>query len=279
MDSMSGTELLVRRPAVAGTFYPGSRGALVRALDDCYAKAGAAPAARERAIGIVAPHAGYVYSGRVAAKVYAQVEIPPRVVVLAPNHTGLGARLSLFPPGRWVTPLGEVPIDAALTEALRAHAGLALDTAAHLREHAAEVQVPFLQRERPDVSIAVAALGTHDPATLERVGRGIAAALAEAAPDALVVASSDMNHYESHERTLEKDQWAIDRVLALDPAGLLEVCEARDVSMCGVAPTAAMLWAARERGATRAQLLDHRTSGEVFGDWDRVVGYAAIVVA
>jgi AmmeMemoRadiSam system protein B len=268
----------IRRPAVAGSFYPRARDELASTLDSLFAKAGR-PGARARAIGIVAPHAGYVYSGGVAAKVYAAIEVPSRVLILAPNHTGLGARLSLFPPGRWMLPLGDVAIDEPLTTALREKCGLDLDVAAHLREHAAEVQVPFIQRERPGATIAAVVIGTHERQALEKLGRGIAAALDEVAPDALIVASSDMNHYESHERTIEKDTLAIDRVLALDPAGLLEVCEAHDISMCGVAPTAAMLWAALARGAKTARLIDHRTSGEVYGEWDRVVGYAGIVVS
>lgn len=269
--------MLTREPVVAGRFYPGSRTELARALDQLFEKAGATRE-RKKVLGVVAPHAGYVYSGAVAARVYARIEVPEKVVLLAPNHTGLGARLSIWPAGRWRTPLGEVEIDEPLTAALEEKCGLTPDTAAHAREHAAEVHVPFVQRERPGAKIAAVVLGTHDPRTLERVGKGLAAALAAVAPDALLVSSSDMNHYEPHERTLEKDQLAIDRILALDPEGLLEVCETHDISMCGLAPTAAMLWAAKARGATHAELIDHRTSGEVFGEYDRVVGYAAIAV-
>lgn len=267
------TAPLVRAPAVAGKFYPGSKAELSTVLEKLFAAAG--PPAHERAIGCVVPHAGYVYSGGTAAKTFARVLLPERIVILAPNHTGMGATLSLWPGGRWRTPLGEIEVDAALTEALRARCELAPDTDAHLREHAAEVMIPFIQREKPGAAIAAIVVGTHDPRRLEALGRG----LAEAAPEALLLASSDMNHYEPHDRTLEKDQLAVDRVLALDPAGLLETCERHEISMCGVAPTAAMLWAALARGATRAALVEHTTSGAAFGDYSRVVGYAGIVVA
>jgi AmmeMemoRadiSam system protein B len=267
---------LVRPPAVAGKFYPGTAPELEALLAKLFAGAERAP---EKVLGCVVPHAGYVYSGGVAARTFARVRLPERVLILAPNHTGLGPPLSLWPGGRWKTPLGEVAVDEPLTEALRARAGVAPDTAAHLHEHAAEVMVPFLQREKPGATIAAVVVGTHAPARLEALGRAIAAVLDEVAPEALLLASSDINHYEPHARTLEKDQLAIDRVLALDPAGLLETCEAREISMCGVAPTAAMLWAAKARGATRAVLVDHKTSGDAFGDYARVVGYAGIVVA
>jgi AmmeMemoRadiSam system protein B len=271
----------IREPAVAGSFYPRARAELEGTLERLFGAA-SPPPVPERALGAVVPHAGYVYSGGVAARVYARISVPERIVILAPNHTGLGVPLSLYPPGpgaAWRTPLGLAPIDEPLSHALRARCELEPDLLAHAREHAGEVQVPFIQRVRPDARIAAIVIGTHDPRRLERLGRGIAAALDDAAPEALIVASSDMNHYEPHARTLEKDELAIERILALDPAGLLETCIAHDISMCGVAPTAAMLWAALARGATRASLVDHRTSGEAFGDYDRVVGYAGIVVS
>ncbi len=268
----------VREPRVAGTFYPAGADDLAAALDRCL------PAGRPRArvFGAMLPHAGYVYSGRCAGEGYARIEVPGTALVLAPNHTGHGARLSLWPaPGAWRIPGDEVPVEPELCRLLLERCpGLEADTRAHLGEHAAEVHLPFLRRLRPEVAVACLVVGTHDPSRLQALGEGIAAALRDYGQEALVVASSDLNHYEDQRSTLEKDGWAIEKVLALDPLGLLETCEAREVSMCGVAPTAALLAAARAARGSRAsaELVDHRTSGDVYGDYDRVVGYASILV-
>jgi hypothetical protein len=270
--------LFVREPHVAGTFYPAAPVELEGMLDRCLPAGGATPA---RVFGAMLPHAGYIYSGRCAGEGYARIEVPATALVLAPNHTGRGARLSLWPaPGVWRVPGGAVPVDAELCERLLAKCpGLVPDTGAHATEHAAEVHLPFLRRLRPDIAVACAVIGTHDPQAIERVGAGVAEAIAELGREVLVVASSDLNHYEDQERTLVKDRYAIDEVLGLDPAKLLATCEERDVSMCGVAPTAVLLAAARATGGRRrAELVDHRTSGDVFGDYDRVVGYASILV-
>ncbi|MGH7296164.1 MAG: AmmeMemoRadiSam system protein B [Polyangiaceae bacterium] len=277
MRAIDDAAAIVREPAVAGRFYPGARDALERAVDALLATAPREPAPRE-ALGVVMPHAGYVYSGGVAARTISRIAVPARVVILSPNHTGRGEPLSIWPGGRWRTPLGMVDVDAALTDALAEACGLARETAAHRAEHGVEVELPFLQRLRPDVRIAAIVLATQDPAVVERVGIGLRQAIAALAPDALVLASSDMNHFESHERTLEKDRLALDSVLARDPAGLLETCARHDITMCGVAPTAAMLWAAEPRRDARAELVEHTTSGAVSGDMESVVGYAGVIL-
>jgi AmmeMemoRadiSam system protein B len=147
-----------------------------------------------------------------------------------------------------------------------------------MSEHAIEVHLPFLVRERPDARFAAICVGTHDAKRLKALGEGIARAIAKSGRDVLVVASSDMNHYEDQEKTLAKDKAAIERILARDPFGLLETCDTRHISMCGVAPTTAMLHACAQRGAAEAVLVDHKTSGDVSGDFDRVVGYAGVIV-
>jgi AmmeMemoRadiSam system protein B len=263
-----------REPAVAGRFYTDDPRALAREVDDLLA----APRARAPALGVVAPHAGYVYSGGIAGAVYASVALPPRAIVLGPNHTGLGRPAALWPAGGgWGTPLGLVPVDAGLTEALASGPGIELDRAAHLREHSLEVQLPFLQRARQDVAIAALCLGPLDLAACEEVGRTVAAAAREAG--ALVVASSDMSHYVTAEVAREKDQLAIDRILALDPEGLHRTVRRERISMCGVIPATVMLFAARALGATRAELVRYGNSGDVSGDQRHVVGYAGLVVA
>jgi AmmeMemoRadiSam system protein B len=262
-----------REPAVAGRFYEGERRVLAREVGAWLA----APAEKARALGVVAPHAGYVYSGAIAGAVYARVEVPRRAIVLGPNHTGLGRPAALWPAGGgWRTPLGTVPVSAALTEALAAEPLVELDRAAHLREHSLEVQVPFLQTARPDLELAALCLGPLPLAQCEAVGRAVAAAART--HDALVVASSDMSHYIPADEARRKDRLAIDRILALDPEGLHRTVRREEISMCGVIPATVMLFAARELGATRAELVRYGSSGDVTGDDREVVGYAGLLV-
>jgi AmmeMemoRadiSam system protein B len=263
---------MVREPAVAGRFYPGSADRLAAEVDGFLRPAGT----RAHTLGLVAPHAGYMYSGAIAGELYRRVELPERVIVLGPNHTGLGAPASLWPGGRWRTPLGELAIDAAMTESLATAPGVELDDQAHLHEHSLEVQLPFLQRGRPDVQVAALCLGPLPWSACELLGRAIGKAAARVG--ALVVASSDMSHYVSAAEARAKDRLAIDRILALDPAGLYEVVRRERISMCGFIPATVMLVAALEMGATAAELVRYGHSGEVTGDDEQVVGYAALRV-
>lgn len=262
-----------RQPAVAGRFYAGEPAALRRDVDRFLSATGDRIAAK----GVVAPHAGYVYSGAIAGAVYARVAIPPRVIVLGPNHTGLGHPAALWPEGAWRLPTGEVPLDAALTAALAEGPLVSPDREAHLHEHALEVQVPFLARARPDVAIAALCLGHLRYPDCEAIGKLVARAARGAG--ALVVASSDMSHYIPAKLAHEKDQRAIERILALDPRGLYDVVHREQITMCGIIPATVMLVAAVELGATRAELVRYGNSGEVNGDTSQVVGYAGILVA
>jgi AmmeMemoRadiSam system protein B len=263
-----------RERAVAGRFYDGERRALAREVAAWLAP----PAGRIRALGVVVPHAGYIYSGAIAGAVYARVEVPQRVIVLGPNHTGLGRPAALWPAdGGWRTPLGTVPVSPALTDALAAAPLVERDRAAHLREHSIEVQVPFLQSSRTDLELAALCLGPLSVAQCEAIGRTVAAAART--HGALVVASSDMSHYIPAEEARAKDQLAIDQILALDPEGLHRTVRREDISMCGVIPATVMLFAARELGATRAELVRYGSSGDVTGDHREVVGYAGLMVA
>ncbi|GEJ57872.1 AmmeMemoRadiSam system protein B [Anaeromyxobacter diazotrophicus] len=261
-----------REPAVAGRFYPGGRAELAREVAALLGDASeAAPA-----VAVLAPHAGYLYSGGVAGATYARTAVPERAVVLCPNHTGLGEPVALWPDGGWRTPLGRVPLDPELTAALRGCPGVRPDRAAHLAEHALEVQLPFLQARRPEVAIAALCLG---PLTVEAclaLGEALAGALR--ARPALLVASSDMSHYVSAEEARRKDALALDRFLALDARGLFEVVEREEISMCGYVPATVALAAARALGAARAELVRYADSGDVTGDRAHVVGYAGAVV-
>lgn len=228
------------------------------------------------ALGVLVPHAGYVYSGAVAGATYARVQIPPRVLILGPNHTGLGAHVALWPGGAWKTPLGEVPIDAPLTERLGRSPLIEEDRLAHLREHSLEVQVPFLQARRPDVAIAALCLGRLDVEQALELGNAVAEAILES--PALIVASSDMSHYVPAELAREKDERALSRLLALDARGLHTTVTRERISMCGFIPATVMLAAAHALGAKRAELVRYAHSGEVTGDDSSVVAYASAIV-
>lgn len=270
----------VRRPAVAGRFYPARAGVLSRDLDKYLAAEEGAAGRIENALGCVVPHAGYIYSGPVAGAVYRRLPGRPSYIILCPNHFGRGAPLAMMSAGTWLTPLGEVHVDSALAGAVgRSCHLLAEDAEAHAEEHSLEVQLPFLQRTVKEFTFVPIALGVSGYAALESVGHGVAEAVKNAPGRVLIVASSDMNHYEPDGVTRVKDRKAIDRILALDPQGLYEVIRREDISMCGYGPTIAMLTAARELGAQGAELVKYATSADASGDRSAVVGYAGIIVS
>ncbi len=226
------------------------------------------------------PHAGYIYSGHVAGAVYARIDLPERNIVLCPNHTGLGTPLSIMRDGAWRKPLGDMQIDTEMcTVLMNEDTALQEDSGAHRFEHAVEVQVPFMQHiGGASIRFVPITVGTNNFKHLEELGQAIAKAVRQIAPEALIIASSDMNHYESDAVTRVKDRKAIEQVLAMNPRGLYDVVRKENISMCGYGPTVAMLTAAKLLGATRAELVKYATSGDVSLDFDHVVGYAGIVL-
>ncbi len=281
----------LRIPAVAGRFYPGDADELLRAVRAyTFSRDTLGGANRISAIGCVAPHAGYMYSGGVAGAVYSRVDVPERCVILCPNHTGKGRPLAVMTSTAWRTPLGDVAADSDLgARLLSRFPALQEDSAAHRGEHAVEVQLPFLQAQQPKLNIVPIAIGTSDFGVLHGLGEALAEVIAvlqkkdrekgrDRAGKILIVASSDMNHYESDAITRIKDRKAIERVLALDARGLWEVVMTEDISMCGFGPTVIMLTAAKLLGAASATLIKYATSGEVSGDCESVVGYAGMIV-
>jgi AmmeMemoRadiSam system protein B len=267
---------MIRKPAVAGRFYPGNTDELRQALKGFLTPV----AAPSKAIGVVVPHAGYMYSGHVAGAVYSEIELPLRNVVLCPNHTGLGPALSIMRSGAWQTPLGELEIDRELSNALiAADPHLEDDVDAHRFEHAIEVQLPFMQHMTGSAARFVPiTVGTANLEWLQSLGRAIAAVIKTGAPDALIIASSDMNHYEPDAITRVKDRKAIDEILRLNPEGLYDVVRRENISMCGFGPAVTMLTAANILGASKTELVRYATSGDVSFDFDHVVGYAGIRV-
>lgn len=289
-----------RRPAVAGMFYEGEREALIGSIERCFlsrlgpgridVRSKRIEDRREgekgrRVLGLVCPHAGYVYSGMAAAWAYdalASDGAADLAVILGPNHHGMGERVAVSAASEWITPLGSVPVDQEAAEAIVSSSRFARrDDAAHLREHSIEVQLPFLQymvgERTAIVPIAIAHLPADDAVALASdLGPAIASAIE--GTNAVVIASTDFTHYESHSSAEVKDTAAIERILALDSRGLLEVVERRSITMCGAVGTAVMIEACKQMGATSARQLTYYTSGDVSGDRQQVVGYAAVSV-
>jgi AmmeMemoRadiSam system protein B len=220
-----------------------------------------------------------MYSGHVAGAVFGRLPKRSTYIILCPNHTGRGAPLAIMSSGEWLTPLGRVPVDFALAGQRRRSCHLLMEDAeAHEDEHSLEVQLPFLQRSVGEFKFVPIAIGVGGYAGLESLGHSIAQAVGPTAA-VMIVASSDMNHYEPDSLTRAKDRKAIDKILALDPPGLYEVLRHEDISMCGYGPTIAMLTAAKDLGAQGAELIKYATSADTSGDRDAVVGYAGIIVS
>jgi MEMO1 family protein len=266
---------LVRAPAVAGRFYPGEP----EVLDTLVAKLLVSASAGEpqRAIALLVPHAGWIYSGAVAGAVYASVRIPDRVVLLGPNHTGLGPPLSVWDRGEWEVPGARVPVDEEMARTLKSScADLLPDQSAHRYEHCLEVQLPFLRARAPHLRVTPVVVGTTRIDSL----RGLADALAEAirriGEEILIVISSDMTHYEPAPEAQKKDRLAVAAMEAVDAEELYRVVRQEGISMCGYAPAVSGLLTSRELGARVGRLVRYSHSGEVSGDSTSVVGYAGM---
>jgi len=268
-----------REPAVAGRFYPASPAALADEVACYLAERPSGRATQEPprpVLGLLAPHAGYMYSGAIAGATYARVDVPDRAIVLCPNHTGLGHPVAIWPDGGWRTPLGLVPVDAGMTADILGSGLAAADREAHRYEHALEVQLPFLQLRKPEISIAALCLGPLGYSECRDLGEAVAKAAK--GRETLVVASSDMSHYVPVAEARDKDHRALERLVALDPKGLFDVVRRERITMCGYVPATVMLVAALALGAREAELIRYGSSAEASGDESSVVGYAGAVV-
>lgn len=276
----------VRHPAVAGSWYAGTPQALRAQLEGCFTHTlgpGKLPRVAEKGprnvVGLVCPHAGYMYSGPVAAHAYYQLAMdgkPDVIVIFSPNHTGRGSALALMNEGAWRTPLGDVEIDAeAANQILHESRVVDVDEAAHAFEHSIELQLPFLQYLYGSAfKFVPICFLMQDLESSREVGRATAKALS--GKNALVIASTDMTHYEPQEKAERKDKMAIDAALKLDEEQYYSAVESYGISTCGYGPVMAAITAAKLLGAKRAQLLCYKTSGDVTGDFSAVVGYASI---
>ncbi|MCJ7645361.1 AmmeMemoRadiSam system protein B [bacterium] len=266
---------MVRKPAQAGRFYMKEPEAL-RSQVEKYIRR---DIKKEDVLGIMAPHAGYLYSGKVAGAVYSKINLPDTIIIIGPNHTGIGAEIAIMSEGEWEMPNGRVEIDSSLAKELLSEAGdLAQeDKEAHLREHSLEVQLPFIQYFKTDFTIVPICMRDQRVSTCRELGKAIARVIKSKTP-CLIVASSDMTHRESQKDAERKDRLAIDKILKLDAEGLLKTVIDEDISMCGPGPTATMIFACKELGAKRSELVLYNTSAEATGDYSAVVGYAGIIV-
>lgn len=271
-----------RLPAVAGQFYSASAATLWADVAGYVAP----QAVRQVATVAISPHAGLIYSGHVAGAVYSRLLLPDTVILIGPNHTGVGPLISVYPEGSWLIPGGELPVDHSLAHHILGHVPEAVaDESAHRYEHCLEVQLPFLIQARPDIHIVPIVLGTTDPHLCRTLGQRLAVIIRErmtqedSAPAPLVIATTDMTHYEPDHLAREKDALAIQKIQMVDPESLHATVRKHGISMCGLGPTMTALHTARGLDAGTASLVRYATSGEVSGDLDRVVGYAGFVIS
>jgi AmmeMemoRadiSam system protein B len=267
---------MAREAVVAGQFYPRNPEDLRSVIESYICKNESPSEARA----VLVPHAGYIYSGSVAGEVFSSIKLPSRIILLGPNHSGKGADLALAPTAPWNMPLGAVAIDSDINQRLLAECPeLREDSLAHRNEHSIEVQLPFLQILRPEFRFSAICIRTIQYAVLESLGHALARVILASKESALLVSSSDMTHYTTAENASKLDQQAINRILALDPRGLYETVLEKNISMCGFAPTVAVLVACRDLGSSRGRLVCYTNSGEASGDYSHVVAYAGITIA
>ena len=273
----------IRKPAVSGMFYAGTARELEEQIEWCYKHKlgpGAIPQVNSKGlreiVAIVAPHAGYDYSGPVAAHAYKELAddgIFDTAVILSPNHTGYGYPVSLWAGAGWNTPLGEVEINEKLAQRLLGGV-IKADETAHIYEHSIEVQLPWLQHLYKKVKIVPITMLAQDIETARTVGR----AISQTDENLIIIASSDFTHYEPHSVAMEKDGSVIEAIVGLDEEELYKRCEGLNCTMCGYGPVASAIVAAKEMKAKKASLLKYATSGDTSGDFSRVVGYGSIVM-
>ncbi len=275
-ESVRSNSAVVRPPAVAGAFYPASSAEIRTALDEMFS----GPLQPEPWPGAMVPHAGWVYSGRLAAATLSRVLIPPQVIVLCPQHRAGGSRWAVAPHDIWLLPGCQVASDRQLASRLvESVDGLRLDAVPHRHEHAIEVQLPLLARLSPEVRVVGITVGGGSLSELLRFGGQLAKAIADLNPRPLLLISSDMNHFDDDAQTRLLDRLALDAMASLDPAALYHTVREHQISMCGVLAAVVVMEALRQLGClNRCEQVGYATSGDVSGDRQRVVGYAGVLL-
>lgn len=267
---------MLRQPAVADRFYPGSAQRLESAVTALLPDT---PAEPREALGVIAPHAGYMYSGELAGRTLGQVRIPRTVIIMGPNHHGHGAPVAIST-ASWDMPCGIVPHNQELSAALIDQSEhIVADESSHQYEHSLEVQVPFLQVLQPDLNLVPITISHISYTLCTEIAKVIADVLQESSYPVLMVASTDMSHYESRTTASRKDNQALQEVLSLNPEGLYQTVLREQISMCGYIPVTILLLATKLMGASQAELVGYTDSGAVSGDTEQVVGYAGLIIS
>lgn len=262
---------MIRKPLYAGTWYPNERKKIEEYLQKVEKK--------EKVIACICPHAGWMYSGKTAGKVYSRIKPAETYILLGPNHTGVGENVSVYPDGSWETPIGKLEINSELVnELVRNSEFIQKDYKAHSREHSLEVQTPFIALLNPKSKIVPITIKSEDLAVCQDLARTITEVLKEQKNYIVLIASTDMTHYEPQEYAKKQDQAAIDEILKLDAEGLYRTVQRRGISMCGYIPTTIVIMASKLLGAKTAELVEYTTSGDITGDYSSVVGYAGLII-
>jgi len=262
---------MYRDAVVKGMFYPGDSGEIKRFIERCKIDT-----ARQEAKMVIVPHAGYVFSGATAVKTLSEISLPANVILMGPNHTGMGKNIAVYPSGRWETPLGDVEINDEIATKL-VEQGFEADVSAHAREHSLEVQMPLLKYFRNDVKVVPITFKMISYETCKYAANVIYEVI-KGRKDILLIVSSDFNHFENLYVTNDKDSAAISKIMEMDDEGLLSVVVSKDISMCGVIPAVVGIQVVKKLGYSGVRLVEHTTSAEASGDTSKVVGYAGIIV-
>jgi len=266
---------MIRQPAAAGQFYYETPSRLKKQVEQYIIS----DSAKEKIIGAVSPHAGLMYSGNVAGAVYSSIQFPETFILIGPNHTGIGANVSIMASGQWNMPTGTFSLDEDLSRRIISNVqGISEDISSHLYEHSLELQLPFIAYFSNQVKIVPITVMSASLRDCELIGEGIAKAIKEVDYDVVLIASSDMSHYISDSSARRLDNLAIKEILNLNPEGLYKTVQKERISMCGFIPSTIMLYASNALGAKEARLIKYATSGDVSGDYEHVVGYAGIIV-
>ena len=270
--------MITREPAVSGQFYPASKSKLIEQLEGFINK----DVQKKDVIAAILPHAGIIYSGSVAGATVSRIKTKDTIIIIGPNHTGLGKAFSIMTEGTWRTPMGNINIDSDLAGALSETSDyLENDLLAHRNEHSIEVELPFFQYFKNDFKIVPIIVSPDKKQVYEKIASDIVSAIKNASKEnnVLIVASSDLTHYEPQQIAEKKDKEAINAILELDENKLLNKIKELNISMCGYVPAVIAIIAAKQLGAKSAELIKYQTSGDISGDYSAVVGYAGITIS
>jgi len=281
-------ELNLRRPAVAGSFYAGDSKSLNMQIEKCFLHKigpGKLPSTiltgKRKIVGLISPHAGYMYSGPIAAHGFYKIALdgkPDTIIILGPNHRGFGADVSIMINGKWETPLGELEIDKDIAENILNNSKIIkVDNKAHQSEHSIEVQLPFIQYIfGKNVNIIPICMTRQDINTDIEIARSICSSVVN--KNILIIASSDFTHYEPQEYAQNVDKQAINAILEFNPNKLYDMIYQQNLTMCGPGPITVMLIACKTLGTKKAELLKYATSGDITNIYNQVVGYASLII-